>query len=247
MRSLGTRRTVLAAAAAVLASAVVAGCSAGQVAETSLKRPSNQGVNVNNSDNSVLIRNLAVSYNGPMGYPANSSAPLELGLYNQTQQEVIVNISSTRPTDGSADPDVITGTSVGLVGGPATPSSTAIPEPSGSRGPAVPETSEGPNAGVQGTSAAPSVEPTISAAPSEAAQPARIVLGPLGSATFLPGDKQSLQVQGLSGRLMPGQSVYVTFEFSNGAQQLTVPVAVTVPLTPASRGPVNPSENIEPE
>src|SRR3954449_7671360 len=148
MRSLGSRRALLVTGAAALSVAALAACSAGQVAETSLKRPSNQGVNQDNSNSTVVIRNLAVSYNGPMGYPANSSAPLELGLYNQTQQEVIVNISSTRPTDGTADPDVITGTSGGLVGGPATPSSTAIPEPSGSRGPAVPETSEGPNAGV---------------------------------------------------------------------------------------------------
>ena len=50
MRSLGTRRAVLVAGAAALAAVALAGCSAGQVAETALKRPSNQGLNADNSD-----------------------------------------------------------------------------------------------------------------------------------------------------------------------------------------------------
>src|SRR3954452_14339772 len=125
MRSRRTRRALMVAGAAALTAVALAGCSAGQVAETSLKRPSNQGVNVNNSDNSVLIRNLLVTYNGPAGYPAGASAPLQLSLYNQTTQQVIVNISSTRPTNRPADRSVVTGTSVGLTGGTATPSSTA--------------------------------------------------------------------------------------------------------------------------
>src|SRR4051794_325060 len=158
MRSLGSRRALLVTGAAALSVAALAACSAGQVAETSLKRPSNQGVNQDNSNSTVVIRNLAVSYNGPMGYPAGSSAPLQLGIYNQTTQEVIVNISSTRPANRPADPTVVFGTSVGLVGGPVAPSSSAIPEPSGSRPPAEPLTSAGPNAGVQGSSASPSAE-----------------------------------------------------------------------------------------
>src|SRR3954454_21418325 len=113
MHSLGTRRTMLAAAAAVLASAVVAGCSAGQVAETSLKRPSNQGVNVDNSDQSVAVRNLAVTYNGPTGYPAKASAPLEFGIYTQTTRTVRVTVSTGAPAEGGA-PGVVYGTSVGL-------------------------------------------------------------------------------------------------------------------------------------
>ena len=48
MRSLGTRRVALFAGAVTVAAVALTGCSAGQVAETSLKRPSNQGVNTAN-------------------------------------------------------------------------------------------------------------------------------------------------------------------------------------------------------
>ena len=65
MRSLGTRRAVLVAGVATVAAAALAGCSAGQVAETALKNPSVHGVNAQNADGSVLIRGLAVAYNGP--------------------------------------------------------------------------------------------------------------------------------------------------------------------------------------
>jgi hypothetical protein len=247
MRTLATRRAVLAAGAAAVATAVLAGCSAGQVAETALKRPSAPGVNQENSDGSVAIRNLTIAYNGPQGYPAGGSAPLELGLYNQTTQPITVNISSGRPTNGPVDPEVVTGTSVGLVGGPVTASSAAVPEPSGSRPAARPETSAGPNAGVSTPSTSPSPAPSVSTAPTQEAQPARVTLPPQGGVTFLAGDPQSLQVQGLSDTLIPGRSVYVTFEFSNGAQALTLPAPVAVPLSPVSRGPAVPGENKEPE
>jgi hypothetical protein len=247
MRTLGTRRAILVAGAAAVAAAVLAGCSAGQVAETSMKRPSDPGVNADNSDGSVSIRNLSVVYNGPQGYPAGGSAPLELGLFNQTTQQITVNISSTPPTDGTVDKSVLTGTSVGLSGGPATPSSAAVPEPSGSRPAAQPETSQGANAGVSTPSVMPSAEPSVSTEPTEATQPARVVLGPLGYAIFLPGDKQTLQVQGLSGRLTPGRAVYITFEFSNGAQALTLPAPVSVPDSAGPRGSAVPDENVESE
>jgi hypothetical protein len=47
--------------------------------------------------------------------------------------------------------------------------------------------------------------------------------------------------------VLPGQSVYVTFEFSNGAEVLTIPAPVAVPLSPVPRGPAVPGENVEPE
>jgi hypothetical protein len=212
MRTLGTRRAVLVAGAAAVATVALAGCSAGQVAETSLKRPSNMGVNSNNVDNSVLVRNLAVVYNGTAGYPVDKPAPLQLSLINQTTDEVRVTVSTSRPTDGTNVPGVITGTSIGLVG----PADSAAPTPS----------------------ATPS-------AAANAASPAVVTLAPMGSATFLPGGKQSLQVSGLSAQLTPGQSVYVTFTFSNGVAPLTLPAPVGIPLTAASRAPGISGENSE--
>jgi hypothetical protein len=212
MRTLGTRRTVLVAGAAAMAAVALAGCSAGQVAETSLKRPSNMGVNVDNANRSVLIRNLAVPYNDPAGYPVDQPAPLQLALFNQTTDEVRVTVTSSKPADGTTVAGALTGTSVSLSG----PADSASPAP------------------------------TDSATPSEApAQPAVITLAPQGTASFLPGDPQSLQISGLPKELAPGGSVYVTFTFSNGTAPLTVPAPVGVPASPASRAPGIPDENVE--
>jgi hypothetical protein len=259
MRSLGTRHLAMVAGLAAATAVAFAGCSAGQVAETSLKRPSNQGLNEENSNNTVAIRNLAVSYNGPEGYAAGDSAPLEVGLYNETSQPVTVLISSRQP-DASRAKTVVSGTNVALVGGQPSSPSTAIPEPSGSRDAAVPETSNGPSGSVEAPSTSPSVatSPSASASPSvsvsasgespspsSSGTPARIQLSPLGYASFLPGDKQSLQVQGLSGKLLPGMAVNLVFEFSNGASPLTLQAPVGIPLSPAPRESPNPSENQE--
>jgi hypothetical protein len=250
MRSLGSRRAVLATGVAAVAAVALAACSSGQVAETSLKKPSNQGVNADNSNRSVFIRNLSVQYNGTEGYAAGDSAPLELGLYNQTTQAVTVLISS-QPLEGAAESQgVVSGSSVGLVGGasaePSTPSS-AIPEPSGSRRSGgqddqgedeipTPDPSSNPSPGEQ-----PSTAPTPAGAQ---ARPARIEIGPLGSATFLPDGAEKLQVLGLTGKLTPGTSVNLFFEFDNGAAPLTVQAPVSVPLSPASRAPgIPPHEN----
>src|SRR5215207_3862491 len=102
MRSLGTRRAVLVAGVAAAAAVALTGCSAGQVAETAIKRPSNQGVNENNSNNTVGVRDLEVSYNGVQGYAAGANAPLEVGLYNLTTQEITVLISSQPPQNNAA-------------------------------------------------------------------------------------------------------------------------------------------------
>jgi hypothetical protein len=86
-----------------------------------------------------------------------------------------------------------------------------------------------------------------------------ITLAPYGTASFLPGDQQSLQISGLTApapapsatpappttALLPGQSVYVTFSFSNGTAPLTVPAPVGVPASPASRASGVPDENVE--
>jgi hypothetical protein len=228
MRTLGTRRTFLVAGAAAVAAVALAGCSAGQVAETSLKRPSNMGVNSQNSNNTVLIRNLAVPYDGIAGYPVDKPVPLQLSLFNQSAEEVRVTITSSRPADGTNDKGVTVGTSVNLVGD--APSASDSPTPTDSASPTPTPTG----------SASPT--PTASA---PAGQSAVITLPPMGSATFLPGGPRSLQVSGLATALAPGSSVYVTFAFSNGAEPLTLPAAIGTPTEPASRAPGIDDENSE--
>ena len=239
MRSLGTRRAALATGVATLAAIALAGCSAGQVAETALKNPSVYGVNSASSDRSVFIRNLAVAYPGTAGYPAGADAPLNVVLSNQTKQAITVLVSS-RPAA-----DAVSAKSVGLTGRSAASSapSTAIPEPSGSR-PSdtqddqntdqIPDPSGNPSHGQT-----PSAQPSATGA---ATRPARIEIGPLGFVAFLPRDAVKLVAVGLSGKLLPGQTLNLVFEFSNGADPLVLQAPMAVPLSPASRAPGNEAE-----
>jgi hypothetical protein len=135
--------------------------------------------------------------------------------------------------------------SVNLVGGePSTPSS-AIPEPSGSRPAATPDTETSDNVVQPSSGASAGTAPSARPSPTPAAstgRPARIEIGPLGYAIFKPGAAESLQVVGLTDRLVPGTSVNLVFEFSNGAAPLVVQAPMAVPLSPASRAPGNPAE-----
>jgi hypothetical protein len=250
MRLSGVRRATLAAGLATVAALALSSCSAGQIAETSLKKPSNSGVNTSNSDRSVSIRNLQVVYNGPQGYAAGDSAPLQVALYNRTTSPIIVNVSSTPPAGESKQ--VIYAKQVGLSGGaPASQPATA-PEPSGSRPPATPDTQTSndnlpsPDPSLAG-SATPATPPTPAGAAGAALEPARITIPAMGYVSFLPGDPSSLTLAGLSDKLVPGIGVNLTFEFSNGAAPLVLQATTGVPLSPAPRGSIDPGVNKEPE
>jgi hypothetical protein len=252
MRSLVTRRVVLTTGAAAATAFALAACGAGQVAETAIKRPSAPGVNVDNSNRSVFIRNLSVQYPGSEGYEAGADAPLEFGIYNQTRSTITVLVSS-QPAEGSAEQDgVVSARQIGIVGG--TPASggaevtvSPAPEPSGSRNsggyddqddddevptPDASMRSAQPAASASGRPAA-----SASAGGSRAVSPARIELAPLGAATFLPGDPTELTALDLTGKLVPGSALNLVFEFSNGAEPLVVKAPVSTPLAPASRAP----------
>lgn len=125
MRSLGTRRVAQAAGAAMAAVIALSGCSAGQVAETALLKSPISGLNTQSPDGALLIRNLQVAYNDPTGYPANSTAPLQVALFNQTEQPITVTISSKPQTDVVAG--VVSAMQIG-VGAPApSPDASAAP------------------------------------------------------------------------------------------------------------------------
>ncbi|WP_067509115.1 hypothetical protein [Actinoplanes sp. TFC3] len=257
MRSLGTHRvvparpvlarTVLGTGVAAVTAFALAACGTGQVAETAIKKPSVPGVNTENGNRSVSIRNLSVAYTGVKGYAAGDDAVLEVGLYNQTEQPVTVLISSQPATGNPAGEEVVSARQIGLVGASAagagaTGAPSVAPEPSGSRNSGGYDDQDDqeeiptPNPSESGRGARPSIE--ASAAPAGASvAPARIELAPLGSAVYLPDDAQKLQAIDLSGKLVPGASLNLVFEFSNGAQPLTVAAPVSIPLSPASRGP----------
>lgn len=218
MRSLGTRRAALVAGVATVGVIALAGCSAGQVAETAILNTPIAGVNANAADGSVFVRNAQVEYNGLAGYKQGENAPLELSLFNQTEKAVTVSITST----ALEQPQVVSASKVGFVSAPA---------------PAA-EPSVDPSASVPA-----SAEPTT--APTPTVTEAQITIEPLGSALFRPADAKKLQVIGLSDDLKPGEKVNLVFHFSNGAADLTIQAPVAIPLAPASRAPGATHEDTE--
>ncbi|GAA4933036.1 hypothetical protein [Actinoplanes utahensis] len=232
MRSLGTRRAALVAGAATVAALALSGCSAGQVAETAILDTPIAGVNTQSKSGSVLIRNLQVEYNGTEGYAAQENAPLELSLYNQTNEAVTVTISVAEPTR----PQVIAAANVGFV----STATVTTPGEVTSSAPVAP--SGAPSAGVpaQPGAGAP-------AEPGVTVEAARIQIGPQGSALFRPTDTKVLQVIGLKEKLTPGLSVALKFAFSDSAEELEVQAPVASPLTPAPRGSAEIHEQTETE
>ena len=226
------------AGTAIVAVVALAGCSAGQVAETAQINPAISGLDTQTPDGSLLIRNLQVLYTGTAGYPAGSTAPLQVSLFNETGQAMTVQISSA-PAPGS-----VSARQIGLTGGAAAASPSANPEPSGSR----PASDPNP----QATEVIdPSGEPTTPPAPGasvvpdpslEPAQPARITIPARSSATFQPDTDQKLLAIGLSEQLRPGMSLSLVVETGTTAPPLTVLAPMEIPLSPASRGTGIPPE-----
>lgn len=251
MRTLGTRRAVLIAGVATVTAAALAACSAGQVAETALKNSSVQGVNSQNADGSVLVRGLLVQYKDSTGYPAGGNAPIQVNLYNQTTEAITVLVSSQPP---AGEQNVVGARSVVLVGGEPTAAASEIPQAAGSRPAATPDTETPDNVTQPSESADPGTASSAQPVPSAqstpgagAGRPARIEIGPLGSAIFQAGDDTTMQATDLTGALIPGGSLNLVFEFSNGVAPLVVQAPVTVPLSPASRAPGSESEITQPE
>ncbi|GIF24074.1 hypothetical protein BJ973_007557 [Actinoplanes tereljensis] len=215
MRSLGTRRVAQAAGAAMAAVIALAGCSAGQVAETAILKAPVAGLNTQSPDGGLLVRNLQVIYNGTEGYEANGTAPIQLSLFNQTEQPLTVTITSKPQQTVTAG--IVSAQQVGLSGGEPTTAPTALP----------------------------SADASAPTEPAEAPlKPAKVTIPGLGSATFLPQDDELLVASGLSGELRPGYSLALTIQVDNG-QSLDVVAPFGIPTSPASRAPGIENENHE--
>src|SRR6185312_12380472 len=142
--------------------------------------------------------------------PANGTAPLQVSLFNQTQQPLTVTITSKPQRTVTAG--VVSAMQVGVSGGAASAGSSAAPTPDASA----------------------SAEPAT-----PGLQPAKFTIPALGSQTFNPeGGPATLQAQGLSNALKPGYSLSLTFQVENGPA-LDVLAPFAVPTSPASRAPGN--------
>jgi hypothetical protein len=217
------RRAAVLLAGTAAAGLLLAGCGAGQVAETANKIPSVQGINVQTSDNLYKVRGLYVQYPGGEGYQAGADAQLNVVLYNDSTSPVTVTV-----TTDSAKEVVLAG--AGESGGPSAAPTGSPTEPA-----TASPTASDPNASPSqslGTSESPSASP--SASPSDAApagRPARIEIPANGYVTLIGNGGQFLQLIGLNEQLRSGQQVNLTFDFGAG-KVIKTAAPVGVPLTP---------------
>ncbi|WFE22287.1 hypothetical protein O7621_02645 [Solwaraspora sp. WMMD937] len=209
----GHRRVaVLFAGAAVASGLLLSGCGAGQLAETATKATAINGVNLESPDGAVSVRDLSVPYPGVEGYPAGGSAPVEVGLFNNTNDPVTVRVSAAPVTD--EDRATVVGAETVVIGGSEQAGGpTPSPEP--------------------GTAEVPQPDP---------GRDAIVQLPANGWALFSTDDTEPLRVTGLAGPLAAGYSVNLAFEFSTGGAPLVVAAPVDMPLTPAPRAPAEHDE-----
>ncbi|SBT52441.1 RodZ family helix-turn-helix domain-containing protein [Micromonospora narathiwatensis] len=231
------RAALLLAGTAGAASLLLSGCGAGQVAETAIKVPSVQGVNVQTPDFQFLVRGLYVQSPGTEGYQAGANAPLDVVLYNDSKAAVTVTVT----TDSARD-IVLTGADAG--GPQASPTNSPTEPASASPTPSNPNASPSEALG-SGAPASPSATP-IETAPT--GLPARIEIPAKGFAQLSPASDRFLQLVGLNDKLLSGQQVSLTFDFGNG-QVIRTGAPIGVPFTPAAPPSpiVHPREEAGPE
>ncbi|MFB9239963.1 hypothetical protein ACFFWC_31300 [Plantactinospora siamensis] len=239
---------LLAGGAAAGTTLLLAGCGAGQIAETSRIEPAISGVNAEMNDATFKVRDLGVDYAGTAGYRAGGDATLHVVLYNDGPDPMTVKVSSSsagsvalatgpvsspvpgaeQVTSGPGGASVSPGPSKST-GAPSSPypgglPGTGAPSPSTSTSAAGTPSAEG--------SAAASAGASASAAP---AGPASVDIPAHGFVVLDRNSGSYLRLVGLKNALAPGQTVQVTFDV-NG-QQLTTAAPVAVPLTPAPTAP----------
>jgi Protein of unknown function (DUF461). len=211
------RLALAAVATGVGAVLALAGCSAGQITQTATQVAPVVGIDVDAGD--IALRNLVIEYNGPEGYPAGGDAPLVVRLFNNGPEAItLVGVSADK-----AEAVVLAGTPTvvsptGLPTQPPSPEPTASPDEEASPSPT--DTAE------------PTASPTATPTPTTqrpVTEDVSVTIPPQSYVLLVPGESESgyLLLVGLREAIIPGESINVTFTFSNGAS-----VVVPVPLAP---------------
>lgn len=222
------RLALAAVAFGVGAVLALAGCSAGQITQTSTQVAPVVGIDVDAGQ--VALRNLVIEYNGPQGYAAGSDAPLVVRMFNNGQEPVtLVGVTADKAE------------AVVLAGSPTVVSPTQAPTQ-----PPAPEATESPDAEAAPSptdTEAPTASPTDTAAPTPspttqrpAPEPISITIPPQSYVLLVPGgDSGHLVLVGLREAIIPGESVSVTFTFDDGTTAV-VPVPLAPPVHAVPRG-----------
>jgi copper(I)-binding protein len=227
-----TRSTVLALSMGLLSAgllAAVSACGAGQVTQTETQLPPISGVNVDSADRTIALRDVAIEYKDPAGYPAGSVAPLRLHVVNQSRQAVrLVGVTT------DLGQVVVAGPSAAPL--PPSPSPSVPPSGSPSVSPSNGRSaSPSPSVSASAPASSPAASPSASA---PAGNPQiNIEVPPTGLVALKPGQPRYLQIAGLARSIRSGDIIEVTFRFDNGVS-IPVKLPIATPMSPLPRSPM---------
>jgi len=234
-----TSRSVL-AGLVVVGGLALAGCGAGQVAQTAQDKPTVDGQMAQIGP--IAIRDAALEYPPGGVYERGTDARLRMTIVNSgVSSDSLVSVSSpaaTAVTISEGGSAAATGTATPEPG--ATASGTASPTGTAS---ATPTAGGSPSPTASGApTASPQTTPTASA-PAENAQ----IQLPSNSYVSFREEGPRVTLTGLTKQLRPGQNLIVTLTFQN-AGSVTMTIAVGTPdaeLPPAPTVSVDPDSESE--
>ena len=250
-RGAASSRSVL-AALAVAGGVALAGCAAGQAAQTAEQQPTVDGANIELG--SLAIRDIALEYPEGGLYLKGSDARLRMVVVNEgTGSDALVEVRTTAADDVTlAASGEAAGPTPSLTAPPPSPSLTSSETglPNESKEPATPSATAG--------SGEPSDEPEPSASSSESPVPAPAGSGASPTPTPTPEAATSIPIAanglvsfredgavvtlvGLTEQLRPTQVIEVTLVFRN-AGEITTRIPVTAPEEEVSEAPTVPAE-----
>jgi hypothetical protein len=223
---------VLLVVAGAGAAALLAGCGAGQITQTSTKAASVPGANKDVGD--IAVRNAVVTAPPDDAWKAGSDAPLDLRLINLgLEPETLIGATSEDAASVEIRP-----------GSAAAPTASASPgvapvtcaSPLASVSPGSPESpSESPSPSEPATPSAPaSVTPSAPTAP---AVQQSIVIPPACLVAVGPTAPLQLVLTGLKKEALVGDVIPVTLQFER-AGKVTLEMPIVPPATPLPRSPL---------
>ncbi len=227
---------------AVVAAGALAGCGAGQIAETSTIVSAVPGgsasIAVPTTDNpngAVLIKNVTVDYNDVNGYAAGATAPLSMWIINQSTDPVTVTAGDAQLVDPTKATTLTPIGSMSLSGGRPVIQDIQGVAGNPSTPPAAPSSPPSAEPSSASESGAPSTAPAAPAAASVTIQPGTMMV----LSTSAGSDVQHLQVADLKGDVVPGNTVQLTFNVTKQdgtpLQSTQIVAPVSPPSAPAPR------------
>ncbi|HEX2419228.1 MAG TPA: hypothetical protein VHJ83_14100 [Micromonosporaceae bacterium] len=233
------RRGAAVLLAAVAGTTLLAGCSAGQRAQTAAKEASVPGVSADLGG--MALRNVQIEYpdRESRGYPRAGTAPLEVRIFNSgSKPDALVSVRSEAADQvllagsaGSAS-NVCPQASVSL---PATPPAT---RPTDRTRTARPNPVTSPTGAAEAEPEAPGGTARLTPPRPAGSADFSVELAPGSCALLLPGKPYRLELSGLREEIAPGDVVPVTFSFRE-AGDVTLQVPLGLPTDAPEHSPLD--------